>query len=490
MAALILEIWRGGVRALLCAFCGLGVLIAILIPPFQVPDEPVHWTAANSRTTLSRQADNPDVACSLANQLPHVFEVGRIAFRDTEKISGRQFRNIDLMKPACGQSALNYGIITTYPGILAARAITTGDSTFGHKAFQVFIFSRIFQGAFLLLVAWRLVSLSLSTNRIVPGLLVSLTMMVSPLFLQQSFSLSADVVTFALPLSLLLFMFHLINVRWFDWAVLFAISITVCATKPTLFAIIPVFLYAGLLRSKQEGQYPTWPVCMRSSEAWLMHLCVFMSLCAALWISLAQPINAAGTSPVNGSIKGQIAHIVQHPLGSFLLLVNTTWAYCSSWGPYLGSLGWLDTHLSGWTQKRYQHLLTLAAIVDLLICLITWIRGGAQRNHLRALQWKIPLNSIVAVSLFAAGLCTSLIIYLSWSPVGAASISGLQPRYFLPFLLPVPVLLGDLLSGGQIKLEGDNKKSVPGSLLGYVLFGVASLLFFCPLYLDLILRWW
>ncbi len=65
----------------------LGLLMTVLIPPFQVPDEAVHWTAAYGRSASFSGADATQNKCSLANALVGVFEPGRMAFRCNKKAS-------------------------------------------------------------------------------------------------------------------------------------------------------------------------------------------------------------------------------------------------------------------------------------------------------------------------------------------------------------------------------------------------------------------
>lgn len=473
------------------AFCVLGLLMTVLIPPFQVPDEAVHWTAAYSRSLAYSGGDAEQNKCSLANGLVGVFEPGRIAFHPHEKVHGRQFRAVAKMQPVCSEDTLNYGIVSTYPGVLAARAITTGEGEFPNKAFQVFLLGRFLQGALLVLLAWRVLTVSFQSGRLLPGTLVMTAGMVAPLFVQQSFSMSADVVTFALSLSLIFFLFHMPRARWFDWAMLVALSVTVGATKPPLFPAIPAFLYVGLARARAELGERRWITSLTWSYARVVHLCVIAALVAALWISSQQPVSASSQPGGGGdNVQRQIEYILQNRSVAINMLMDSAWSKFTSWEPFVGTLGWLDAPMSGWTQKRYQHLLFLAFFVDVMWALLSVLVCRDRALVLKNLVWKLPINFALVLCLFLVGLCTTLILYLTWTPVGAGSVAGLQARYFLPMLLPFPLLVGDLFSVGKSEVPSHGGASRLGTVGGVVTFGVMALLLLFPLYLDLILRWW
>ena len=76
--------------------------------------------------------------------------------------------------------------------------------------------------------------------------------------------------------------------------------------------------------------------------------------------------------------------------------------------------------------------------------LIPWIFGMtflSRKEDCWVLEkkYKISLGVILFVVL---GLIWSA-LYLSYSPVGATHISGVQPRYYYPLMLPLILLLGN-----------------------------------------------
>jgi hypothetical protein len=98
----------------------------------------------------------------------------------------------------------------------------------------------------------------------------------------------------------------------------------------------------------------------------------------------------------------------------------------------IGQLGWLNVLLPGWLYMAWLAALMAAALADF---------GGFGAS---APRWReTPLVLAVAC------LCLALVMiaqYLTWSPVGYASVEGVQGRYLLPLLAllgqAVPVVRG------------------------------------------------
>lgn len=312
----------------------------------------------------------------------------------------------------------------------------------------------------------------------------------APLFIQQSFAISADTVTFCLSLSLAFFMLFMSRANKFDWAILAFLAITVSATKPPLFLMIPAFLYAGLIKARSIlGENKpifsfSWPL------AFMSHLTIVLALVAAAWISLDQPVSAKDNRGRGGSnVQNQLEFITNNPAQALSILSEATWNKFASWEPYVGSLGWLDTQLSGWTQKRYRHLFLLSFAIDLALALFN-LFSHISKASIRELFLRRILGLGLTATLFLSGFTTSLIIYLTWTPAGMTAVAGLQARYFLPMLLPLPLVIGQLFSWEMANVSERHFASRVGLLIGVALFAFMALMLFFPLFLDLILRWW
>lgn len=470
-------VWKAGLTTCLLSFCLLGILISTLIPPFQVPDEPMHWIAGYSRTHSAVSPTNPKEHCSLANALPDLFEVGRIAFYPSNKFDVTSIHNLSKMKAVCSEAYLNYGTATTYPGILLGRLFTLGEENVPEKTFQVFMLGRLFQGGIIAFLLWRLVGTALRTRGYMVGLLATSVLMLSPLFIQQSFAISADGITFALSLSLLFFLFFMKEARWLDWLVMLFLATAVSATKPPLFLPIPVFLGVGLLRMHGLGT--------KSWRTWIVAAGIALSVLATLWVVGAQSQgNSEAVLKANQNVAGQIAHVKENPVTVMGLVALHTGKYLRL-SPLIGPLGWLDASLSPWTVTKYQHIVLIAFFLEILLAVCILV----SRKRRLPSQTQVMSAILLVGSQIGAAVAVTFILYLTWTPPGANTVMGVQGRYFLPMLLTVPLVLGDLVAPAQ------NVESVPvssrrGFALGVLLFSFLLLSFAFPLYLDLLRRWW
>jgi len=124
----------------------------------------------------------------------------------------------------------------------------------------------------------------------------------------------------------------------------------------------------------------------------------------------------------------QMLGILWHPLAFMRAMAVTLWRY----GPmlaqnFVGTLGWLDTHLP----IRY-HFVTRAML--LMAVAAAWL-AGTGKPRLLDMAW-------VVLAVAAACFGLALIQYLTWTVVGAPAIEGLQGRYFLMPALILGVILG------------------------------------------------
>jgi uncharacterized membrane protein len=113
-----------------------------------------------------------------------------------------------------------------------------------------------------------------------------------------------------------------------------------------------------------------------------------------------------------------------------------------SHGRMIGVFGWLGPQLPGWVCGVYWAAMGVVAVLD----------GGRPVNLSLG-------NKVVALGayVFTAAVMATM-VYLCWEAVGSKSMEGLQPRYFLPLL---PLLL--LLVRGGAKLAGSrfSRAAVP-----------------------------
>jgi uncharacterized membrane protein len=477
------------------AFFVFGVLISVLIPPFQAPDENVHWLAAYARSNFQDGSLDSKPDCAFAYTLPDVFETGRIAFKAHEKIDGKNYHNVSTMAQSCKRFGLAYGYVGTYPGMLLARLLTTKEDVIPDKTLQVFFLARIFQGAFIVFLLLRLYSVMIASNKPIPGMLFMLAGMISPIFLQQSFAVSADGITFLLTMSLLFFLLFMKQAKWWDWIILFYLSISVAATKPPLLLMVPAFLYTALVISDISKKNILKLLFSRSKTSLLIHLCIVSSLLGAIWVLTKD--HAPPAHQILGrdlSIKRQLFFTMDHPWFVLKILIHSVGNFFSV-DSILGSLGWLDTPLSEWTKSKMIHLLIFAGIVDGVHFSLIILRQIKQKKEKMYWVKKLASVSMLFLSLYGTALFVALTLYLTWSPVGGSGIDGLQSRYFFPVLLALPMVVGYLGFVPDVEntvepIHSEIQINNIARLCAYLVSIPLIIQLFCPLCLDLLRRWW
>jgi uncharacterized membrane protein len=210
-----------------------------------------------------------------------------------------------------------------------------------------------------------------------------------------------------------------------------------------------------------------------------------MSFLATVWVITTQSQgHSDAVIKANQNRAEQVAYVKQHPMSVAGTVISHTEKYFRL-APLIGPLGWLDASLSAWTVTKYRHIVIATVLIEILLvfCLIP------SRGIRVPTQSRVVLTILLVGSELCAALAITFILYLTWTPAGAATVMGVQGRYFLPMLLTIPLVLGDLVwpvrQGDTVRLS-----SGMGSIFGTFLFSFLLLSLAFPLYLDLIRRWW
>ena len=134
--------------------------------------------------------------------------------------------------------------------------------------------------------------------------------------------------------------------------------------------------------------------------------------------------------------SSQIDFIIHNPVGYFKILVHNIVAQLKVQEYWmLGTLGYLDTYMP----VLYVFLLKIFIVSVFLI-------EAFHEKIVLPLWLKIGLFLLVIFDIF--GMYTMM--YISWTPkvtnkTGGSEITGIQGRYFLPFLFLVPVIFNNRL---------------------------------------------
>lgn len=160
----------------------------------------------------------------------------------------------------------------------------------------------------------------------------------------------------------------------------------------------------------------------RFADSWRWRAAGAAAVAAALATSAAWFAALAQLSlktPVAGADEAtQLRIIVSDPVAFAALLAQSVIASAGVYACTLvGVLGWLDTPLPGWVYPTWWLAILAIAVVD----------GGAAS----------PIRSasrVLCAGLAVGGALASIVLIYLVNPVGHRPISGVQGRYFLPFL--------------------------------------------------------
>lgn len=125
----------------------------------------------------------------------------------------------------------------------------------------------------------------------------------------------------------------------------------------------------------------------------------------------------------------KLQYMLQHPLHFPTQLLASFGRMPDAWRELIGVLGWRDTHLHGWGY----------AGLTLTLALACWNRLPLDRST----RARVAVVSALAIVSYILALY--LIFYLSWTPVAAYEVEGVQGRYFIGILPSLALLIASLL---------------------------------------------
>jgi uncharacterized membrane protein len=246
--------------------------------------------------------------------------------------------------------------------------------------------------------------------------------LLSPLFLFEAASLSADAATYALTVAFTALVLRAsrerpgMPVSNREIAGLCALGALVSLTKPSA---APVPLMVVLLLWRRRGP---------AGRPWReMGIVIGVSWVALLgWTLLASHLYVPANPLVTVEPRAQLEHVLGDPvrfLGVVRHTIEVKWQFYAR--SAVGMLGWLDTHLR-------------SAYIDGFF-LVLVLSGLVPEPGLVDATWR---ERLVAAALIGVSyLLLAFIMYLTWTAPGADVIEGVQGRYFLPLATLWAVLL-------------------------------------------------
>jgi uncharacterized membrane protein len=395
-----------------------GLKFIYLIPPFQVPDESVHFKRVYKLSTFDIfQTETKgelvgDYMPSNLDSTPSHFSY--LAFKPYNKTSKeaikKEFKyNLNYENEQfIYNSASNYfyfSYIPQIPVMLVGRILDL-------KILTIYYIGKIFTLLFYLLAVWF-------TIRIIPfGKIVILVIALLPNTLQMCSSYSSDSCS-----NILSFVFIGILLNLFttndnisikktpQLLILIFISWVLGTIKPVYFPMVLLVTLIPLSKFENKKEFYFFNT-----------ICIIGGLfCTGLWLYLISKINAIPpelNSNPNFNPGLQLQNLFYSPLKVLTTFYNT---FSYFWGFYwqssVGILGYLDTMLNPWIYKTFYWMLFVAILFDF------------QKNNLKLFQ---------SLSLFFIGIGIIFSIFFGlyvYTPTNDFIVSGIQGRYFTPGLI-------------------------------------------------------
>ncbi len=439
---LIHSTYRHLVLAVCTSFLVAGVLFSFSFPPFQVADEDLHWVNANqwSEELIARATGREPMVCSVGAVLPTAFNVNPTKNSYSVKQTQGELASVASLKPGChGRPPITIASVLSYPGVLLARLVIPSENYEGVPALYSFVASRILQGALVFLVLLRLwFKLKARPDDLTPGTLTLAVFCVGPMFINQSFGVTYDMVTLLFSISAATCLIFRKQTTWTDLAILAASGAIACSTKPVFvpvgLAALGVLLIDALWDSgASEGSQPA------RRRGWVPALFATAALLAGAGVLTT----LTDFSDIKEFFKNDPN--IDPAYNKAFLFADPKRAVSVLWGSIRGflhlnviatPLGWMNVGVSARSFGLWVYSLKIALVVDLLVGLwlvITRSRldGALVRRGFRAcIGGALGVGSIVVLS-----FATAMALYIRWTPRDTLAVHGLQPRYFLPVFL-------------------------------------------------------
>lgn len=405
-------------------FLGLwfGIVFIVTIPPFQVPDESVHFKRVYKLSTFdvfqteTKGSVIGDYMPSNLDSTPNNFSY--LAFRPYNKTSRKAI--LDNFKYKFNydnqaflfNSASNYSFFSYIPQLPVMFILRQFDISI----LTVYYLGKIFSLFFYIICIYYSI-------KIIPfGKNIMLVLALLPNAIQIAGSFSSDncsnVLTF-LAVAIILSLTQSTNI-FFSWKKLWLyifISVVIGVIKPIYFPIA----FLGLIipvSNFSKNQY-----------FWIFNfICIFSCIFfTGIWTYLIINLNVTppGFVELNIDPSKQVSNILNNPLSVLLVAKNTfTYFWGFYWQSSVGVLGYLDTVLKPWVYNIFYILLFSVALLDF------------NKTQKIRLVGSIFLTLIGFAIIFGAFLG----IYI-YSKIDALVVEGIQGRYFMPGLICVFVAI-------------------------------------------------
>ncbi len=380
-----------------------GTIFVFLTPPFQVPDEPVHFFRGYQLSDLDFFQLRQEVPKSL-------YKLSMISLSVREKnyhISDFQKMMKVKLAPESQIKIWSYWYIIPY--VPQCIGITIGR-LFDFRVLYLMYMGRVVN----LLFSIFLITLAIHYIPVFKWGIFLLGLM--PMTLTQLASNSYDAFTIGLALLSISYFLHLQSsnvhkVSRKNLVILFATNILLAFCRPVYCCIGFMFILIPVLKIGSKKKYIITFILLLMS---MVIAPFFITLTRILIASSANPLIQIPWKPPFEQVNFICEHFI-----TFVKIFFTT-VFISHGKFYLesfvGILGWLDNPIPP--------LLVVSYILTLVF--ITIFNSKKIRTFLST-------DRLILLGIFVTGfVAIEVAIYTTWSPVGYERIEGAQGRYFIP----------------------------------------------------------
>jgi len=414
------QIYENPEKAFLRIGLIFGILFLLVVPPFQVPDEPNHFFRAyqlSEGEIIGEKQDNNAGGLLPKSLVDSMLLWSNLPFHPEQKTTSKQFIEA-LNIPLEPQKNTFVG----FPNTVLYSPVAYLPQVLGIALGKLFYFSPIvlmYLGRITnLIVAVYITFLSI---KITPAFKwVFFLLALTPMATFQRASLSADSLINSISILLLAIVFkyafdlNKAKIGRCDIGVLFILSLLLSLSKQAYF-LVP-FLCFLIPPAKFGSQKKYWVVCsllcLTSVIAW-----VFWSFVVKdVYVPLRPDVAIA-----NEQARFVLSNPTKFAVIAFKDFNTSLTGYLKQ---FIGILGWLDTILPNALALSYPAVMLFISVID------------SHANVIVPLQAKLKGFAVWFTTVFLIYLLS----YFTWTPVGQASIEGIQGRYFIP-IAPLLFLL-------------------------------------------------
>lgn len=413
---------------LVTASC-FGLLFVLLVPPFNNPDEPVHFFRVYQLSSMHLFSEKTSKGIATTIPSSYIRSV-----QDNLSTNGKQINFHPDVKASPSRiiKTLGYDLhdskkeVTYY-----STAASYAPTSYLPQVIVMSIDRLLHLSPVAMLYSVRLAGLAFyvaiiySALKILPYRKWAVVFVaLLPMSLAQSAAVTADsalIASMILLFSIILYAAHNKKVELSDKAkVGLAASVLIVGMSKQVFILITPVLFlvsATAFGSKQARRLYIYGTLLIT---WLF---------AALWGLLNPALHASVSSAAAVDAHNRLITTLHYPVHLAVVLGNTFFSPKSNdlYTSFAGNFGWLDTPIPLWTS---------ALVIGVLAyCLITeYDRLPRNKN-----KFYNPLLLAICAALFVA-ICSAF--YLYWTPIESRQILGLQGRYFIPLVLLLALLQG------------------------------------------------